>query len=133
MRRTKIVATLGPASREEPMLKELIKAGVNVFRLNTSHETPEDHLKVITRIKKLREELQLPLGILLDLEGPKIRTGKFNKPEVELEEGQEFTLLSQEIIGDKDKCSISYGNLSKDVRQGDLILLYDGLIALKVI
>ncbi|MEA1885457.1 MAG: pyruvate kinase [Thermotogota bacterium] len=133
MRRTKIVATLGPASREEPMLRELIKAGVNVFRLNTSHETPEDHLKVITRIKKLREELQLPLGILLDLEGPKIRTGKFNKPEVELEEGQEFTLYSEEIIGDNQKCSISYSNLSKDVRQGDLILLYDGLIALKVI
>lgn len=133
MRRTKIVATLGPASREEPMLRELIKAGVNVFRLNTSHETPEDHLKVIHRIKKLREELQIPLGILLDLEGPKIRTGTFNKPEVDLEEGQDFTLYSEEIIGDDQKCSISYSNLSKDVRQGDLILLYDGLIALKVI
>jgi len=80
MRRTKIVATLGPASREEAMLKELIKAGVNVFRLNTSHEAPEDHLKVINRIKKIREELQIPLGILLDLEGPKIRTGKFKTP-----------------------------------------------------
>ena len=133
MRRTKIVATLGPASREEAMLRELINAGVNVFRLNTSHETPEDHLKIIARIKKLREELQIPLGILLDLEGPKIRTGKFNKPEVELEEGQEFILYSQEIVGDNEKCSISYSNLSKDVRQGDLILLYDGLIALKVI
>jgi len=133
MRRTKIVATLGPASREEEMLRELIKAGVNVFRLNTSHETPEDHLKVITRIKKLREELQLPLGILLDLEGPKIRTGKFKESEVELKEGQEFLLMSDEILGDNKKCSISYKNLSKDVRQGDLILLYDGLIGLKVI
>src|SRR6056297_4363434 len=133
MRRTKIVATLGPASREESKLRELINAGVNVFRLNTSHETPEDHLKVIARIKKLRENLQIPLGILLDLEGPKIRTGKFSKPEVELKEGQTFTLLSEETIGDDQRCSISYGNLSKDVRQGDLILLYDGLIALKVI
>lgn len=133
MRRTKIVATLGPVSREEDMLRVLIKAGVNVFRLNTSHETPEDHLKVIGRLKKLREELQLPLGILLDLEGPKIRTGKFKESEVELIEGQEFTLLSKEILGDNQKCSISYSNLSKDVRQGDLILLYDGLIALKVI
>src|SRR6056297_929506 len=133
MRRTKIVATLGPASKEETMLRELIKAGVNVFRLNTSHETPEQHLKIIARIKKLREELQMPLGILLDLEGPKIRTGKFKESEVELKEGQEFLLMSDEILGDNKKCSISYKNLSKDVRQGDLILLYDGLIGLKVI
>src|SRR6056297_2739736 len=132
MRRTKIVATLGPASREESKLRELINAGVNVFRLNTSHETPEDHLKVISRIKKIREELQMPLGILLDLEGPKIRTGKFKEPEVALVEGQEFTLVSDEILGDNQRCSISYSNLSKDVRQGDLILLYDGLIGLKV-
>ena len=133
MRRTKIVATLGPASREEAMLKELIKAGVNVFRLNTSHEAPEDHLKVINRIKKIREELQLPLGILLDLEGPKIRTGKFKTPQVELKEGQEYTLLTDEVLGDDQRCSISYRDLAKDVRQGDLILLYDGLIGLKVI
>ncbi|HRW33664.1 MAG TPA: pyruvate kinase [Thermotogota bacterium] len=133
MRRTKIVATLGPASREEAMLKELIKAGVNVFRLNTSHEAPEDHLKVIHRIKKIRNDLQMPLGILLDLEGPKIRTGKFKSQEVELKEGQEFTLLTDEILGDDQRCSISYRNLAKDVRQGDLILLYDGLIGLKVI
>ncbi|HOO31697.1 MAG TPA: pyruvate kinase [Thermotogota bacterium] len=133
MRRTKIVATLGPASREEAMLRKLISAGVNVFRLNTSHEAPEMHMEVVKRIKKLREELQIPLAILLDLEGPKIRTGKLETDTILLEEGQKFTLTSEDIIGNKEICSISYKSLSKDVRHGDIILLYDGLIGLKVL
>ncbi len=133
MRRTKIVATLGPASREEDMLRNLIKAGVNVFRLNTSHETPEMHMEIVKRIKNIRKELQIPLAILLDLEGPKIRTGKFEVDQVLLEEGQKFILTSEDLIGNNEICSISYKGLPKDVRRGDLILLYDGLIGLKVI
>jgi pyruvate kinase len=132
MRRTKIVATLGPASREEDMLRNLIKAGVNVFRLNTSHETPEMHMEIVKRIKNIRKELQIPLAILLDLEGPKIRTGKFEVDQVLLEEGQKFILTSEDLIGNNEICSISYKGLPKDVRRGDLILLYDGLIGLKV-
>jgi len=133
MRRTKIVATLGPASRSEDMLYKLIKSGVNVFRLNTSHEKPEDHLKVIKRIKKIRKKLELPIAILLDLEGPKIRTGMFVEDQVFLKKGQQFTLTVENIKGDSERVSISYKDLPKDIRKGDLIMVYDGLIALKVI
>jgi len=133
LRKTKIVSTLGPVSNSEEMIRKLISAGVNVFRLNTSHGVPEDHIPVIERIKKIRKELGISIGILLDLEGPKIRTGKFCQDNVELKTGQEFILTSEEITGDEKRVSINYPLLPKEVKPRDTILVYDGLIALKVI
>ncbi len=133
LRKTKIVSTLGPVSDSEEMIIKLIKAGVNVFRLNTSHGKPEEHIPVIERIKRIREEMKIPIGILLDLEGPKIRTGRFCRDSIELLTDQDFILTTEDIIGDENSVSISYKKLPRDVRPRDTILVYDGLIALKVI
>ncbi|WP_280998333.1 pyruvate kinase [Marinitoga aeolica] len=133
MRKTRIVATIGPATESEEMVRELIKAGADVLRLNTSHESPEVHQKRIEVIKKVRKEFDKPVAILLDLAGPKIRTGKFNKDEVTLQEGQEFILTAEDIVGDETKVSINYKGLPKDVKPGDLILVNDGKLKLEVI
>lgn len=133
MRKTRIVATIGPATESENMVRELIKAGADVLRLNTSHETPEVHEKRIETIKKVRKEFKKPVAILLDLAGPKIRTGKFNKDEVTLKEGQEFILTAEDIVGDETKVSINYKGLPKDVKPGDLILVNDGKLKLEVV
>lgn len=132
MKKTKIVCTIGPASEKKEVLAQLIKNGLNVARLNFSHGDHEEHLKRIDTIKEVREELNVPVAILLDTKGPEIRTGKFKEPEVLLEEGQTFTLTSREVLGDKTICSISYTGLPKDVKEGDMILIDDGLVALKV-
>jgi len=115
------------------MITHLIQDGVNVFRLNSSHGQVEEHRKIIHRIQRIRKELQTPVGILVDLEGPKIRTGHFDRDEVELVEGQPFFLTAQEIRGDQNGVSISYPQLPKEVHSGDIILLYDGLVGLKVL
>ncbi|WP_129408163.1 pyruvate kinase [Marinitoga lauensis] len=133
MRRTRIVATIGPATESEKMVRELIKAGADVLRLNTSHENPEVHQRRIDIIKKVRKEFNKPVAILLDLAGPKIRTGKFSKDEVTLQEGQEFILTAEDVIGDETKVSINYKGLPKDVKPGDLILVNDGKLKLEVI
>lgn len=133
MRKTRIVATIGPATESEEMVRELIKAGADVLRLNTSHESSEVHKKRIDTIKKVRKEFDKPVAILLDLAGPKIRTGNFNKDEVTLQKGQEFILTAEDVIGDETRVSINYKGLSKDVKPGDLILVNDGKLKLEVI
>ncbi|KLO22593.1 pyruvate kinase [Marinitoga sp. 1155] len=133
MRKTRIVATIGPATESEGMVRNLIKAGADVLRLNTSHESPEVHQKRIEIIKKIRNEFSKPVAILLDLAGPKIRTGKFNTEEVTLQKGQEFILTTEDIIGDNTKVSINYKGLPGDVKPGNLILVNDGKLKLKVI
>ncbi|MBM7559058.1 pyruvate kinase [Marinitoga litoralis] len=133
MRKTRIVATIGPATESEEMVRELIKAGADVLRLNTSHESPEVHERRINIIKKVRKEFNKPVAILLDLAGPKIRTGNFYKDEVTLEEGNEFILTTEEVIGDETKVSINYKGLPNDVKPGDLILVNDGKLKLEVV
>ncbi len=107
-KKTRIVCTIGPATEDETMIKKLINAGMNVARLNTSHDTIVDHEKRVNLIKKIRREMNIPFAILLDLEGPKIRTGKFETDQVVLAEGQEFILTTEEIVGNKEKISINY-------------------------
>ena len=133
MRKTKIVCTIGPASESEEVLRELVNAGMNVARLNTSHGDLEEHSRKIKRIKKLREELDVPIGILLDLAGPKIRTGYLEKDEVELKEGQELMITIEDIKGNEKIISVNYPHLPKDVKPGDKILLSDGAISLRVV
>ena len=132
IKKTKIVCTLGPASENEETLRELIKNGLNVCRLNFSHGSHEEHKGRMDLVKKLREELNMPTAILLDTKGPEIRTGKFDVPEVLLEEGQTFTITMKDVMGDKEICTVSYKGLANDVKPGDTILIDDGLVGLTV-
>lgn len=131
MKKTKIVATIGPASENEDILKILFTEGVNVARLNFSHGSHEEHKIKIDRIKKLRKEMDLPIGIMLDTKGPEIRLGEVDG-EVSLEIGDKFILTSEDLLGDKHIASISYKDLYKDVKVGDRILIDDGLVELLV-
>ncbi|SHK53875.1 pyruvate kinase, partial [Paramaledivibacter caminithermalis] len=133
MRKTKIVCTIGPASESKAIFTELVQSGLNVARLNFSHGNHEEHLERIKMIKEVREELKIPVAILLDTKGPEIRTGNFAKGTVQLIEGQDFTLTTEEILGDETKCSITYDKLPLDVKKGNKILIDDGLIELEVI
>ena len=132
IKKTKIVCTLGPASENEETLRELIKNGLNVCRLNFSHGSHEEHKGRMDLVKKLREELNMPTAILLDTKGPEIRTGKFDAPEVLLEEGQTFTITMKDVMGNKEMCTVSYKGLANDVKTGDTILIDDGLVGLTV-
>ena len=131
-KRTKIVCTLGPASEKEEVLRELIKSGLNVCRMNFSHGSHEEHKGRMDLVKKIREELGQPTAILLDTKGPEIRTGQFDMPEVLLEEGQTFTITMKDVMGDKERCTVSYKGLANDVKAGDTILIDDGLVGLTV-
>jgi pyruvate kinase len=135
IRQTKIVATIGPASADESMLRELLKAGVNVCRLNFSHGTHEDHEKVLERVRRLEVELGRPVAVLQDLCGPKIRTGKLPGGQVELVAGQEITLVAgdDKVTGDASRIGASYEDLASDASPGERVLLDDGLIELVVL
>jgi pyruvate kinase len=133
MRRTKIVATLGPATDSEVRIRELIEAGLDVVRLNFSHGTHEDHAARVARVRAMAEAVGKPVGILLDLQGPKIRTGplKGDMP-VLLQDGASFTITTEPTEGDARRVSTTYTGLPGDVRAGDRILLSDGSIELQV-
>lgn len=132
MKKTKIVCTIGPASDSEEVLRELFKEGLNVCRLNFSHGTHEEHQIRIDRIKKIRQELNLPIAIMLDTKGPEIRLKNFGVASVMLSKGQQFTLTTRDILGDEKICSVTYTNLAKEVKPNDRILIDDGLIELRV-
>ena len=129
--KTKIVATVGPASNSKEMLRALIKEGVDVFRLNFSHGSHEDHLKVINYVRELNKELGSTGCLLQDLQVPKIRI-QMMEDGVELERGQEFIITSRELVGNREIASTSYKGLPTDVAPGDVILIDDGKIELKV-
>lgn len=131
MKKTKIVATIGPASESEEVLRKLFTEGVNVARLNFSHGSHQEHKLKIDRIKKLRREMDIPIGIMLDTKGPEIRLGDIDG-EVLLQSGEEFILTNKDLVGDEKIASISYKDLYKDVRVGGKILIDDGLVELLV-
>lgn len=132
MRKTKIICTIGPSSQDENTLRKLILSGMNVARLNFSHGTHEEHLVRINTIKKLRDELNVPVAILLDTKGPEIRIGTFEQKRVELSEGQKFTLTTGDVPGDSSIVSVSYNDLPMHLKSGDRVLIDDGLIELVV-
>ncbi|MBQ7707223.1 MAG: pyruvate kinase [Lachnospiraceae bacterium] len=132
MRKTKIVCTIGPASESEEMLKTLCLAGMNVARLNFSHGTHEEHLARIKMIKKVREELGLPIAIMLDTKGPEYRIGTFADGKINLSEGDEFVFTTDQIVGDTSKVSVSYAGLADELSVGDTILLNNGLMTFEV-
>ncbi|MGB5986975.1 MAG: pyruvate kinase [Desulfobacterales bacterium] len=131
--KTKIIATIGPASRNKAVLEQLIAAGVNVARLNFSHGSYEDHVTVIRRVRSISRTLNLPVGILLDLQGPKIRIGKLEEGRpVRLTAGQPFTITTRPMPGNAQRVCTTYAGLARDVAPKDTILLDDGLIRLEV-
>lgn len=133
MKKTKIICTIGPASESPQTLRELMKAGMNVCRLNFSHGSHEEHLARVENIKIARTELDLPIALLLDTKGPEIRLGKFLVDEVVLHAGDFYTFTTEEFLGNFEKCSISYANLPNDVEIGSIILVDDGLVEMQVI
>lgn len=133
MKKTKIVATIGPASDSREVLAEIMKRGLNVARLNFSHGSHPEHLARMETIKAVREELELPVAIMLDTKGPEIRTRDFAEKEVILEDGQDYTVTTRDIVGDKTICSVTYEHLADDVKIGDRILIDDGLIELEIV
>ena len=132
MRKTKIVCTLGPATDNEEVLREMMLAGMNGARVNFSHQDHAQHLERIEVVKRLRKELNLPIALLADTKGPEIRIGTFSTPKVRLKEGQTFTLTTKEIVGDENTVSISFEGLPKDVTKGTHILIDDGLVDMVV-
>ncbi len=133
LRKTKIVGTIGPAS--EYRLKELFEAGLNVTRINYSHGSWEEQSEKTEEVIRLRKEMDIPIGLLLDMQGPEIRTGMLvtgKNEKIMLEDGQKFTLVNEDIIGDKDKVSVSYKELYKDLQPGAKVLIDDGAIEMVV-
>lgn len=133
LRKTKIVGTIGPAS--ENKLEELFDAGLNVARINYSHGSWDEQKEKTETIIRLRKELDLPIPMILDMQGPEIRTGMLvtgKNEKIQLEDGQKFTLVNEDIIGDKDKVSVSYKELYKDVKPGSKVLIDDGAIELVI-
>jgi len=131
-RKTKIVATIGPASSSYEKLKELHMSGVNVFRLNFSHGRHEDHLQVIENIVQLNKDMNVHISILADLQGPKLRTGLMQNNAIELVEATTIKVTSDDVIGTKDLISVTYEFLAKDLKVGELILIDDGKLELQV-
>ena len=131
-RRTKIIATLGPATCKPEMIRKLIEYGVNVFRLNMSHGDHAFHKKSFTDIRRIADELSTPIAILVDLCGPKIRTGKFKTGEIILEENTTITVTTRDVTGDTGLVPSQYTALADDVKKGDRILLNDGALELRV-
>jgi pyruvate kinase len=131
VKRTKIVATLGPATNSEEMIRALAQHGVDVFRINFSHGTDEERLATIAAVKKVRAELNMPLAILQDLQGPKIRLGTFSQGPCEVMTGSIFRLTTQVVDGNAEQASVDYPPVTAEVRPGELIFINDGLIRLK--
>src|SRR5688500_3489208 len=132
LRSTKIVATLGPASSEPAVLERMIRAGVDVVRLNFSHGTADDHLKRAALIKEIASKVGRTVAILCDLQGPKIRVGKFKEGKVMLEKGARFILDAGIEMGDGERSGLDYKELPRDVVPGAVLLLDDGKIVLEV-
>ena len=133
LRKTKIVGTIGPAS--ENKLRELFDAGLNVTRINYSHGSWDEQSEKTQEVIRLRKELDIPISLLLDMQGPEIRTGMLvtgKNEKIQLEDGQKFTLVNEDIVGDKDKVSISYKELYNDVKPGSKVLIDDGAIELVI-
>jgi pyruvate kinase len=132
MRKTKIICTLGPATDKGDVLRQLFINGMNVARLNFSHGNREEHLGRVAHFKKMRDELELPVGLMLDTRGPEIRIGKFVDREIKLSAGSAFTFTVDDVPGTEKMVSVAYRGFPAIVRNGDTILLDDGLIAMRV-
>lgn len=131
MKKTKIVATIGPVSSDYETLKGLIKAGTNVVRLNMSHGDYDEQMQRVNTVRQINEELNTAVGILLDTKGPEVRTGSF-EPGTELKAGTQVSIVKEEVLGNDKRFNVSYKELAQDVKPGDIILLDDGYVSVLV-
>ena len=131
MRKTKIICTLGPASTNEEMLEKMLKAGMDVARVNFSHGTHEGHGKTIDLFRKVRDHLGMPAAVMLDTKGPEIRTRDFEGGKAMLKNGDLFTLTTENVLGNAERASITYANLPGELKEGDEVLIDDGNLRLK--
>ncbi len=132
MRKTKIICTIGPSSESKEILTQMCKSGMNVARLNFSHGTHAEHQNKINLIKQVRDELKVPVAIMLDTKGPEYRIGKFKEHKVSLSDGQIFTFTCDDIIGDESRVSVTYKNFANEMKKGDRILVNNGLVVCEV-
>ncbi len=132
MRKTKIVCTIGPASSDPEIFTQMCKAGLNVARLNFSHGTHEEHFEKISMIKHVREQLDMPIAMMLDTKGPEYRIKTFKNGKIHLNDGDTFTFTTRDIIGDKTCVSVSYPLLADEINAGDRILVNNGLVIFEV-
>lgn len=133
MRKTKIVCTIGPASSDPKVFTKMCKAGLNVARLNFSHGTHSEQLEKLNMVKKVREELNLPIAIMLDTKGPEYRIKTFEDGKIMLNDGDEFSFTTEDIVGDQSRVSVTYAGLADDISIGDRILVNNGLVIFEVI
>ena len=131
--KTKIICTIGPASDNKETITELVKNGLSIARLNLSHGTKDYYKKIINIIKEVRDELDVPVAILMDTRGPEIRTKNFVNGQLKLEVGQEIKIFNGDFEGTEDGFCITYPTLYKDVKIGSKVLIDDGLIELEVL
>ena len=132
LRSTKIVATLGPASSDPAVLERMVRAGVDVVRLNFSHGSADEHRARAQLVKDISRTVGRTVAIMCDLQGPKIRIGKFKDGRVSLEKGARFILDAKCALGDQERVGLDYKELPRDVEEGDVLLLDDGRIVLEV-
>lgn len=133
LRKTKIIATIGPSCNNYKTLKEMVQAGLNVVRLNMSHGTREGHQVVVDLVKQIRKELNISLPIMMDNRGPEIRVKDFKNNSVNIKRGQTFAFTSKDILGDETQVALNYPELVNDIKIGDKILACNGLISFKVV
>ncbi|HEY9713177.1 MAG TPA: pyruvate kinase, partial [Chroococcales cyanobacterium] len=134
MTRTKIIATIGPSCRNPTVLEALIQAGMSVARINCSHADHDSIASIVVDVREISQRLDTSVGILLDLSGPKLRTGKLKDDKaVELQTGKKFTLTSRKVEGTNEIVTTNYEPLSQEVKTSDTILLDDGIMELKVL
>lgn len=132
MRKTKIICTIGPSSEKKEILREMCVAGMNVARLNFSHGSHEQHKQKINLIKQVREELNLPIAIMLDTKGPEYRTGTFKDGKITLNDGDLFIFTIDDVVGDQRRVSVNYKHLPQELNIGDKILVNNGLVIFEV-
>ena len=132
MRKTKIICTIGPASRNEATLEAMCKSGMNVARLNFSHGTHEEHREAIRLIKSVRERLSLPIAIMLDTKGPEYRIKTFENKRITLREGDTFIFTTEDVVGDEHRVSVNYEHLTDDLAVGDTVMVNNGLVRFTV-
>jgi pyruvate kinase len=130
--RTKIVATVGPACEDEAVLAELVNHGVDIFRINAAHGKQEDYARVLAKIERVREKTQFPVGVLLDLAGPKIRLGKLMQEPLEVEVGSELTFIRGDSPANPTELTSNYAKLIDELSVGDSVMLADGMISMEV-
>ena len=132
MKKTKIVCTLGPASSSEEVIEKMLKSGMNVARFNFSHGTHEYHKELMDTVKKVRDRMKVPAGLMLDTKGPEIRIGEMSDGAAEIVSGQEFILTTIDMIGNSERAPISYKDLPRQLNKGQRILMDDGRLILEV-